>query len=84
MTTVRGAGRGWACGAAETPPRQPSELDSQIERLMRCEILKEAEVKALCDKAREILIDEANVQRVDAPVTVRRAGGRSVRGFFGV
>jgi len=29
-------------------------------------------VKALCAKAREILVDESNVQRVDAPVTVRR------------
>ncbi len=48
-----------------------SDLDEQIERLKRCEYLKESEVKALCDKAREILIDESNVQRVDAPVTVK-------------
>lgn len=48
-----------------------SNLDEQIERLKRCEYLKESEVKALCDKAREILIDESNVQKVDAPVTVR-------------
>lgn len=47
-----------------------SNLDEQIERLKRCEYLKESEVKALCDRAREILIDESNVQRVDAPVTV--------------
>ena len=45
-------------------------LDEQIERLKKCEYLKEQEVKNLCDKAREILIDESNVQRVDAPVTV--------------
>ena len=37
----------------------------------RCEYIKEAEVKALCAKAREILVEESNVQRVDAPVTVR-------------
>mmetsp|Transcript_13262 Transcript_13262/g.34768 ORF Transcript_13262/g.34768 Transcript_13262/m.34768 type:complete len:307 (-) Transcript_13262:105-1025(-) len=47
-----------------------SELDGQIERLRRCEVLSEAEVKSLCAKAREILIDESNVQRVDAPVTI--------------
>ena len=47
-----------------------SDLDEQISRLKNCEYLKESEVKALCDKAREILIDESNVQRVDAPVTV--------------
>lgn len=45
-------------------------LDEQIERLKKCEYLKESEVKIICDKAREILIDESNVQRVDAPVTV--------------
>lgn len=47
-----------------------SDLDEQISRLKRCEYLKESEVKALCDKAREILLDESNVQRVDAPVTI--------------
>ena len=47
-----------------------SDLDRQIEQLKRCQYLKESEVKALCTKAREILVDESNVQRVDAPVTV--------------
>lgn len=47
-----------------------SDLDRQIEQLKRCEIIREAEVKALCAKAREILVDESNVQRVDSPVTV--------------
>ncbi|KAL7194897.1 hypothetical protein ACSBR1_035165 [Camellia fascicularis] len=46
-----------------------SDLDSQIERLKKCEPLKESEVKSLCLKAMEILIEESNVQRVDAPVT---------------
>ncbi len=36
----------------------------------RCEYLKEQEVKVLCQKAREILVDESNVQKVDAPVTI--------------
>lgn len=47
-----------------------SDLDRQIEQLKRCEPLKESEVKALCMKAMEILVEESNVQRVDAPVTV--------------
>lgn len=47
-----------------------SSLDRQIEQLRRCETIKESEVKALCAKAREILVQESNVQRVDAPVTV--------------
>lgn len=47
-----------------------SNLDEQIARLKRCEYLKEHEVKELCEKALEILTEESNVQRVDAPVTV--------------
>lgn len=47
-----------------------SDLDRQIEQLKKCEIITENEVKALCSKAREILVEESNVQRVDAPVTV--------------
>eukprot|EP00033_Pygsuia_biforma_P000133 GCRY01000168.1.p1 GENE.GCRY01000168.1~~GCRY01000168.1.p1 ORF type:complete len:306 (+),score=28.97 GCRY01000168.1:245-1162(+) len=47
-----------------------SDLDRQIEQLKRCEIIKESEVKDLCAKAREILVEESNVQRVDAPVTI--------------
>lgn len=57
-----------------------ADLDRQIEQLKRCEYLKESEVKVLCAKAKEILIDESNVQRVDAPVTVRRTA--DVRPFF--
>ncbi|KAI3504393.1 hypothetical protein L2E82_46119 [Cichorium intybus] len=47
-----------------------SDLDRQIEQLKNCEPLKESEVKALCLKAMEILVEESNVQRVDAPVTI--------------
>eukprot|EP00921_Rhytidocystis_pertsovi_P007662 GHVQ01012699.1.p1 GENE.GHVQ01012699.1~~GHVQ01012699.1.p1 ORF type:complete len:308 (+),score=27.01 GHVQ01012699.1:394-1317(+) len=47
-----------------------SELDRQIEQLRRCEYIKESEVKVLCSMAKEILAEEANVQRVDAPVTI--------------
>ena len=47
-----------------------SDLDRQIEQLYRCESLLENEVKVLCQKAMEILADEANVQRVDPPVTI--------------
>eukprot|EP00002_Diphylleia_rotans_P021238 TRINITY_DN4137_c0_g2_i1.p1 TRINITY_DN4137_c0_g2~~TRINITY_DN4137_c0_g2_i1.p1 ORF type:complete len:305 (+),score=65.75 TRINITY_DN4137_c0_g2_i1:86-1000(+) len=47
-----------------------NDLDRQIEQLRRCETLKESEVKALCQKAREILVEESNVQRVNSPVTI--------------
>jgi serine/threonine-protein phosphatase 4 catalytic subunit len=44
--------------------------DQQIEQLRRCEYLKESEVKSLCQKAREILVNEDNVVHVNAPVTI--------------
>uniref|UniRef100_A0A5S6Q008 Serine/threonine-protein phosphatase n=1 Tax=Trichuris muris TaxID=70415 RepID=A0A5S6Q008_TRIMR len=47
-----------------------SDIDRQIEKLSKCELITEAEVKELCGKAREILAEESNVQQVDAPVTV--------------
>lgn len=47
-----------------------SDLDRQIEQLRNCTLITEDEVKALCAKAREILIEESNVQCVDSPVTV--------------
>lgn len=59
-----------------------SDLDRQIEQLRRCEVIKEAEVKALCAKAREILVEESNVQRVDSPVTVGGDGGGGGWSFF--
>ncbi|KAF3845818.1 hypothetical protein F7725_002896, partial [Dissostichus mawsoni] len=55
-----------------------SDLDRQIEQLRRCELIKENEVKALCAKAREILVEESNVQRVDSPsqsVVIYMVGG---------
>lgn len=41
-----------------------------IEHLLKCEPLSEAQIKQLTDRAREILIEESNVQPVRAPVTV--------------
>ncbi len=51
-------------------PTEMRDLDRYIEQLMRCEYLKESEVKALCARAREVFLDESNVQSVQAPVTV--------------
>ncbi|KAE8648730.1 hypothetical protein Csa_008766 [Cucumis sativus] len=47
-----------------------ADLDYQIEHLMECKPLPEAEVKILCDQARAILVEEWNVQPVKCPVTV--------------
>ncbi|CAI7773692.1 unnamed protein product [Closterium sp. NIES-53] len=39
-----------------------AQLDGHIAQLQECKPLSEAEVKALCEKAREILVEESNVQ----------------------
>ena len=35
-----------------------SDLDRHIEKLKKCELLSESEVKDLCQKAKEIFIEE--------------------------
>ncbi|KAG4304257.1 hypothetical protein PORY_002232 [Pneumocystis oryctolagi] len=47
-----------------------SELDQAIEVLRDCKLISESHVQILCHKAREILIEEANVQQIDSPVTI--------------
>lgn len=47
-----------------------SDLNRWIEQLKQCEPLAERDVKTLCEKALEVLVEESNVQRVDAPVTI--------------
>ena len=46
------------------------DLDAQIAQLLACQPLPEAAVKSLCEKAKEILSEESNVQPVRSPVTV--------------
>ncbi|KAF6017533.1 PPP2CA [Bugula neritina] len=46
------------------------ELDQWIEQLYECKQLTESQVKTLCEKAKEILMKESNVQEVRCPVTV--------------
>ena len=41
------------------------ELDGWIEQLMECKQLTENQVKTLCEKAKEILSKESNVQEVN-------------------
>lgn len=47
-----------------------TDLDRQISLLKNCEYIKEVEVKQLCSKARDILIEERNVVRIKAPITI--------------
>lgn len=45
-------------------------VDSYIETLFQCKILPEKSVKDLVERARDILMEESNVQPVSCPVTV--------------
>lgn len=47
-----------------------AEQDAWISHLGDCKQLTEADIKRLCEKAREILLEESNVQAVRCPVTV--------------
>uniref|UniRef100_A0A3Q2XJ14 protein-serine/threonine phosphatase n=3 Tax=Hippocampus comes TaxID=109280 RepID=A0A3Q2XJ14_HIPCM len=46
------------------------ELDLWIEQLIECRQLRENQVQELCERAKEILQKESNVQEVRCPVTV--------------
>ncbi|EEF35310.1 protein phsophatase-2a, putative [Ricinus communis] len=52
------------------PTNTHGNLDEQINQLMQCKPLSEQEVRGLCDKAKEILMEESNVQPVKSPVTI--------------
>ncbi|WZY87640.1 hypothetical protein YC2023_044375 [Brassica napus] len=57
-------------GANSIPTDATLDLDEQISQLMQCKPLSEQQVRALCEKAKEILMDESNVQPVKSPVTI--------------
>ena len=46
------------------------DVDALIERAMKRELLTVRELKLVCDKAREIFLEEGNIRYVTAPVTV--------------
>lgn len=57
-------------GARDSNPGM-SDLDKAIAQLRSCRPIPETQVRELCYKARELLIEEGNVVTVNAPVTVR-------------
>lgn len=46
------------------------DLDRQISLLKSCECIKESEVRDLCNLARDILLEESNIQNISSPITV--------------
>jgi serine/threonine-protein phosphatase 2A catalytic subunit len=56
---------------ASEPTTIPT-LDGWIESLMTCKQLAESDVQRLCDKAREVLQEESNVQPVVCAILLDR------------
>ena len=50
--------------------RRRKTVEAYITHLQKCQPLSESEVKHLCEMARQILMEESNVQPVRCPVTV--------------
>lgn len=46
------------------------EIDSWLDELRQGRVLPERDLRFLCEKIKEILIEESNVQPVSAPVTI--------------
>ncbi|KAL1695007.1 Metallo-dependent phosphatase-like protein [Schizophyllum commune] len=48
----------------------PFDLDACIQRLLKKQLLHEALLREICEKTKEVLMQESNVVHVSAPVTV--------------
>lgn len=46
------------------------DVEQWLETVRRGDILNERDLRILCEKLKEILIEESNVQPISAPVTV--------------
>jgi len=46
------------------------DIDKYIQTLKSGQCLPERDLRLLCEKVKEILIEESNVQPVNAPVTI--------------
>ena len=47
-----------------------SESDKWIEQLQTCTHLSEPDMRKLCDRVKDILLEESNIQPVSSPVTI--------------
>ena len=54
----------------QTHSMSATDIDNWLETVKEGTILPERELRILCEKVKEILIEESNVQPVKAPVTI--------------
>jgi serine/threonine-protein phosphatase 6 catalytic subunit len=55
---------------APQPSLSHSEVDGWIQIALQCKYLSEPEMKKLCERTKEILLEESNVHCVSTPVTI--------------
>jgi serine/threonine-protein phosphatase 6 catalytic subunit len=51
-------------------PTMPGDEDRWLEQLRQCKFLEEDDLRKLCTRVRDLLLEESNVQPVQSPVTV--------------
>jgi len=56
--------------SAKLSETEINDVNNWIEQLYKCQFIPEKCVKNLCEKIKEIFLNEENVHRVDAPVTL--------------
>ena len=70
LVSLNRGGSEFKMGAGATSSSKNGDLDRQISLLKSCECIKEAEVRDLCNMARDILLNESNIQNISSPITV--------------
>jgi hypothetical protein len=60
----------WALLLESIMPFDAYDPDKWIEQLRQCKHLPEPDMKILCDRVRNILLEESNIQPVSSPVTI--------------
>jgi len=53
-----------------SPAMSRYDPNKWIQQLMQCQHLSEPDIKLLCNKVRNILMEESNIQPVSSPVTI--------------
>jgi serine/threonine-protein phosphatase PP1-1 len=49
-----------------------SDPDHWLEQIKQCKFLPEKDMKQLCERVKELLMEESNIQPVSAPVYVAK------------
>jgi hypothetical protein len=70
LVSLNRGGSDMKLGGGATSSSRNGDLDRQIGMLKSCECIKEAEVRDLCNMARDILLNESNIQNISSPITV--------------